>query len=418
MQINYNKNQTFTGYDARQLKGLFATNKDCAREIRAFASQYNLDVYIPNIVSNSIRKEYGTLTERNSILWAQDYFTFLKDKAVLFDASRDFLKRVLRSCADGIGRQLKLKPLQSAPHIRGGNYFNCNVNGKRKLLLSEDKLILPEEILKVFHDADEICPVPKLDYHIDLFLRPLDNGNVLLADNKATTESLNKLFNGYRNLLEQNNLTPSEIEKYQDIADKIEVALKKFELTNEYDKYKPLENEEKIFEALKKYGFNPIKVPGNYHYLESVKSPEREKELLTNFEKNIKTIEEYIKEFPQEMQDFVKGRIALERVMVEKDKTIGVEWETFYDNNFLNAITFKDKNGKIVYITNAPLLDRRLGITAEIEEKTGLSFRNLFLESISPYVDKENIHFISERLTEKLFRYEGGVHCSAAEIPA
>ncbi|MBQ1612604.1 MAG: hypothetical protein II085_03925, partial [Alphaproteobacteria bacterium] len=132
----------------------------------------------------------------------------------------------------------------------------------------------------------------------------------------------------------------------------------------------------------------------------------------------MKAIEEYAKSYPKEMQKIIRGHIALERVMVEKDKTIGVEWEKFYDNNFLNAITFKDKNGKIVYITNAPLLDRRLGITAEIEEKTGLSFRNLFLESISPYVDKENVHFISERLTEKLFRYEGGVHCSAAEIPA
>ena len=418
MQINFNDKQLFKGCDARRLKGVFVTDGDCAREIRKIVDYYNLDVYTPQIASKSIQKDYFSLNKENKLLWAQDYFTFIKDKAVLFDYSREFLQRVLRGCADGIKRQLKLEPLKSVPHIRGGNFYICDVNGTRKLLIAEDKLILPEEALKLFHDVDEICPIPKLDYHIDLFLRPLDNGNVLLADNKSTVNSLNRLSSEYKSLIENTELSIVEKEAYQKIIDSIKWAIKKFDYTQQYDKYKPQEKTEQIVESLKKYGFNPIRVPGNYYYLEGIKSKEKEQQQLMNFENNMQAIENYSKAYSPEFQRIVNAHIELQREIVKNDKKIGVELEKLYDNNFLNALAFKDINGKIVYVTNAPMLDKKLGITPEIEMKTGLSFRNIFIESISPYVDKENIHFISDKLTSKLFHYMGGANCIVAPIPA
>lgn len=98
------------------------------------------------------------------------------------------------------------------------------------------------------------------------------------------------------------------------------------------------------------------------------------------------------------------------------DPNFGVEIVKKYKNNFLNAIAAK-QNGKLIYITNAPLLDKKLGITPEIEEKTGFSTKKLFVDSVAPYIDKENIHFIDEKTTEKLFDIMGGIHCTAAEMP-
>ena len=100
---------------------------------------------------------------------------------------------------------------------------------------------------------------------------------------------------------------------------------------------------------------------------------------------------------------------------LDKDK-LGLEVQNMYANNFINAIVSKNSEGKLDYITNAPLLDKEMGITPEIEEKTGFSTKNMFLESISPYIDKENVHFISEKLTERLFKFFGGVHCTAVEM--
>ena len=93
----------------------------------------------------------------------------------------------------------------------------------------------------------------------------------------------------------------------------------------------------------------------------------------------------------------------------------GIEAVNDYFNNFTNAIVHK-KDGELHYITNAPLLDTHLGITPEIEELTGFSTKNLFIESIEPFVKRENVHFIDEKTTNKLFDLCGGIHCSVAEV--
>ena len=109
--------------------------------------------------------------------------------------------------------------------------------------------------------------------------------------------------------------------------------------------------------------------------------------------------------------------IELETFKKDHDKTLGVEMESFYENNFINAIAYKKNDGKIGYITNASLLDKTLDITPEIEQKTGFSTKNMFIESVAPYIDKENIYFVDEKLTQKLFKNMGGIHCAASEIP-
>ena len=417
MQINQTNTQTFKGYDARPLKGLFVTSRECQRELSRVLRPFDVDVFTPQIESKSVRKEFASLESQSRLLWTQDYFTFLKDKAVLFDFSREHLKRVLRGCADGVKKQLRLEPIAQPVHIRGGNYFICDVNGTRKLLIARDRLYMPVDMLKTFHDSDEVCPIPKLDYHIDLFLRPLDNGNVLIADNQATVQSLNRLAQKYQKYIEQNNLTPEAAKPFEDIITQINFALEKFEITTKFDKYEPAYTTEQIAEQLTQHGFNPIRVPANYYYLDKIKTEAKTEEHLANFKTNMQRLKEFSLTLSKDDQRKINGWIVGQELYVKQDPKLGLELQSFYDQNFVNAITFKDKNGKIVYITNAPLFDRMLGITPEIEEKTGLSMRNEFIESVSPYIGRENIHFISDKLTEKLFKYMGGIHCTAAEIP-
>ena len=192
MDIKYNNTQNFTGYDARKLRGLFISDKRCAEQIKKFANVLEVDIYTPSIASKSIRKDYAEVTNSNQFIWAQDYVTVMDTRAILFDSTREHIKRVLRASTDGLSKVLKLPTIKSEPHLRGGNFFVCDVNGIKKLIVGDNRAnIYPQDLFKKIFGVDEICPIPRLDWHIDLFIRPLDNGNVLVADYNATQKGLN-----------------------------------------------------------------------------------------------------------------------------------------------------------------------------------------------------------------------------------
>ena len=87
----------------------------------------------------------------------------------------------------------------------------------------------------------------------------------------------------------------------------------------------------------------------------------------------------------------------------------------------MNANVIKNRDGKLVYITNKSSVDDMLKLTPEISEKIGFSFEDEFIKSISDYVDREHIYFINgekdfvkDRL---LYDFGGGIHCLCTEIP-
>ena len=127
-------------------------------------------------------------------------------------------------------------------------------------------------------------------------------------------------------------------------------------------------------------------------------------------------LRELAKGHTSDIQDKVEQYIKLKTLEVAHNKDIGVQLENRYENNFINAIVTRNKDGELVYVTNASIFDKKLGITPEIEEITGFSTRKMFIDSISPYIKPENIHFIDEKLTEQLFKFMGGIHCTATEI--
>ena len=417
MDIKYNNTQNFTGYDARKLRGLFISDKRCAEQIKKFANVLEVDIYTPSIASKSIRKDCAEVTNSNQFIWAQDYVTVMDTRAILFDSTREHIKRVLRASTDGLSKVLKLPTIKSEPHLRGGNFFVCDVNGIKKLIVGDNRAnIYPQDLFKKIFGVDEICPIPRLDWHIDLFIRPLDNGNVLVADYNATQKGLNDGLETLRKHAKRTDITPKQKAQLDEIIDKLETEIEKWKITEQFAKYKPQERTTQIIETLSNNGFNPIPIPGTHYYLDGIKNPNLEQERLENFEKNMTNLRELAQGHTQDIQNKVEQYIKLKTLEVAQNENIGVELENIYENNFINAIVTKNKNGELVYLTNASIFDKKLGITPAIEALTGFSTRKMFIDSVSPYIKPENIHFIDERLTEQLFKFMGGIHCTAAEI--
>ena len=416
MEIKYTT-QDFTGYDARKLKGLFVSDKRCAETLQKLSGAMDVDIFTPSIASKSIRKELAEVSTQNKFIWAQDYITVMDNRAILFDSTREHLKRVLRASADGLSKALKLPTIKSEPHLRGGNFFVCDVNGVKKLLVGDNKAdIYPQDLFKKIFGVDEICPLPRLDWHIDLFVRPLDNGNVLVADYTKTKDGLNRGLDILRQHAKRNDITSEQKVQLDEIIDKLETEIAKWDITEQFARYKPQEKTTQIINTLSDNGFNPIPVPGTHYYLDGIKNPDLEQERLENFAKNMQDLNELAQNHTPDIQQRVNQYIKLKTFEVSQNQNIGVELENIYENNFINAIVTKNQNGELVYVTNASLLDRKLGITPEIEELTGFSTRKMFVDSISPYIKPENIHFIDERLTERLFKFMGGIHCTVSEI--
>ena len=408
--------QNFTGYDARSLRGVLVTDGCCAKALSQLGKKFDLGVVQPNIASKSIRKNLHNLVEGNKLLWAQDYFSILPQGIILYDDTREIIKRVLRATADGIQKTIGLKALKSEPHLRGGNFFVCNVNEKKKLLVGANRLIYSEEMFKKIFDVDEVLPIPVLDWHLDLFIRPLDNGNVLVADGGETKKYIEKGIEKLKTYLMQDDLTTSDRAEAEAVIEQLGLAIQKWEITEKFAPYKPQETVPKIVEALKNAGFNPIIVPGVYYYLDGVKNEEKEKEIKNNFMNHANQLMDLSSSYSKDVQKDVMNYLALKAAILKNDKNLAVDLENFYNNNFVNAIVTKNENDEIVYITNAALLDEELGITPEFEAKTGVSTKNMFIESVSPYIKPENIHFIDKKLTKRLFEKMGGIHCTAAEI--
>lgn len=411
---------SFKGYDSRPLKGLMCTDKSCADAINRTLknSDDSIDIYTPQIASKSIRKEHAQLCSEKKLMWAQDYLTFgyAPGSFVLYDNSRDYSKRVLRATADGLKKNQKIEPFHPEPHIRGGNFFICQKDGKQTMLVCENRQTYPEDFAKKIFNVGSIHEIPKLDYHLDLYIRPLDNGNVLVSDNDMLKDGMKKGMEKIQNYINENQVSKSEKAELENIINNIDVLIQKLEITEEHDPYKQKENTQKVVDAIEKAGLNPIKVPANYYYLGPIKRKEHVEELTQEFKENAKKQLEESKKYSQDIQDAILKILYGQALRTQIDPHFGVEIIKKYENNFLNAITYK-KDGKLIYITNAPLLDKTLEITPEIEAKTGFSTKNMFIESVAPYIDKENIHFIDEKTTEKLFDIVGGIHCTAAEIP-
>lgn len=398
--INSYSNVKFKGYDARKLKSIAITevglNYKIAEQLDEVAKKNDFELEILNdnklrplsycyevipkeeykipegyvdvttlklpknvkvVIEKSEPKTRGFKKSTNTILWAQDIATVTPSKKILVNCTWNTLGKNIAEKYD-----LKYFP-GSVSHISGGNLFFVKNDSAEELLVgNNEKYRFKNRLQKMKEDfgVENIIFIPQMDYHLDLFIRPLNNKQILVADDEMSLKMLSEGIAVYSDAalvakdMEELSVLRNAVNKLSDRQEMLKKTIK----SNNRPAYKD------VAKVLEGNGFEPIPVPGRVYY--------------------------------ESGEDVVNL------------------------TNYMNAILSLNKNDEIVYITNKSTLDDKIGITKEMEKKYGFSTEKYFKDSISKYVKPENIYFISgenNSIADNLTRLAGGVHCLACEIP-
>lgn len=362
MRINTSSNIKFQGYDARPLKGFFmgASDRGIVREMQKIGQKEDFKIFskikAKHIYCGETVPELIPYDNAQAI-WAQDVWTFCKNK--LYTAQK--IEKVREICDF-----FKIKNIDSKKHVAGGNMFFIK-NGKQDDLLvgqkELEKLSVPE--LKEKYNVEKVHVIPQMDYHLDLFIRPLDKKRILVADDFLTLETL---AGGLKNLVNFIASRPvGERKKYKNMFLQFGSRVKNFQNIINMN---PRCQVDEICEILEVNGYKPIRVPGRiYDIYESTQA-----------------------------EPFLSHHC-----------------------NYINANALINNNKELVYITNKSNIDKTLGLTQKMSEKINFSFEKSFLKSISPYIDPEHIYFVKGDnnfvANEMLTTYQGGIHCTCSEVP-
>ena len=422
-----NNSVNFSGYDARKIKAFVMTNNyaDIANEVKKIGDIENFKVLMLEKSPSSfvLKDDAFELSKKHNGAWAQDMWGVVNNtllardnldpKTKLWNMILDLapnitqLKRQEESEVHKLshfvdllhnfpvvnknGKEFvqlptsegfmevekviyeqhfqsqidKLTKLSKQCHIKGGNYFiTKGENGKDELLIGQDELKkFNLQELKEMFQIDKIHVIPQADYHLDLFIRPLKDKKVLIADDEMMSRILDDGFDKITKLILSK--PQNEREQYRDVYIKVGTYAQGFKKIMNNN---PLPKTDEIEEALVKSGYEPIRVPARLF------------DILYNGE------DSYILK---------------------------------QHHNYMNASVHINDNGEVVYITNKSILDDTLNLTDEIKKETGFSLEKVFKDAIKPYVDK--IYFVSGKDNvigkELLPEFFGGIHCMTMEVP-
>lgn len=363
MKINSIESNNFKGYDARPLKGFFmgSNSHSIAEEMKKIGEREGFKVYakIRSTRGSYCRPAIPTLSPFGSTkdLWAQDVITFCKDRLLAFTNHHE---------TASICDFFNIKRIVTNKHISGGNIFIVNNEGKEDLFIGEKEFsnVTPRE-LKEIYNIDKIHILPQMDFHLDLFIRPLDKKRILVADDEMTLKVLETGFTKFKEFIkskkqEKNPISQAIIENFNEL-------ILEFKFDSSINKAPKSKD---IIEKIKQAGFTPISVPGRIY--------------TTNLERYNKT-------------------------------------SLSHDCNYINANVLINKEGDLVYITNKSNIDKRLGLESDFTKEFDFRFEKEFIKSISPYVKPEKIYFIDgdDNYVSKTMLKEmlGGIHCTCSEIP-
>lgn len=429
IQNTYNQNQTnFKGYDARKLKG-FVMNSNFANiagQMKKVGEIENFKLYLfqRNGLNVNIVTDKFEQSASHKGCWAQDIWGIVKNNLLSYENTekseclinlfnlkpnkfqtqvhnkmnvpqmqsyidllynmpieqvngRQVVKIVTEDGVSHIDKKLFdaefkinaqiLKNIYNHTHVKGGNYFlTKNFKGEDELLIGANELkkFSTEELKQMFM-TDKIHIIPQADFHLDLFIRPLKDKKVLIADDEMMLQSLDKGFKKIQDAVI--NSPANEREKFREPFVNLGIYKQQFQEIINLNPYAHMKDVEK---ALVEAGYEPIKVPGRIF------------EIMEN---------------------------------MEADNT---EYLLKHSLNYMNANAFINDKNELIYITNKSLLDDELGLTNEIKSKINFSLQDEFLKAVKEHVD--NVYFISgqnDALSKLLPEYNGGIHCMCMEIP-
>lgn len=359
MNISAISDTNFKGYDARPVRGFLMSYNlaGIADEMKVIGKKEGFRVFIADEFRFSSRpiKNSPMVSHMEKEFWAQDICAFYKNK---------FKSNLIGSIYRNISKYFNLLWDNSENHIAGGNSFLIKDGEEELLLVGKNELSTYSlaNIEKMFNTKN-ILALPQMDYHLDLFIRPLANKNILLADDNMTLEVLRE---GKKKVQEKLKEEP-ENEVYINIAENIEKQIRTF-ITSKNINMNPQANQ--IANLLTFHGFNVIRVPGRIYRSNCFRN---DKEVLV------------------------------------------------HSCNYINANVCINPKGDLVYITNKSNIDENLGLTKKASKELDFSFEKAFIKSLSPYIKPEHIYFVKGEYNfvadKMLSSYLGGIHCACAEIP-
>lgn len=247
MKINF-QNINFKGYDAAPLKSVYFRKTTCTpiiEEMQAIAKQEGFEI--------------KTVPGYNK--WIQDEATIVeKDSKVHLVASSSVNNNCLNKYRkDG----MDTKYCQSG-FIVGGDMFIGKYPDGRKWMITGRKFGLGNFKTNASRaygiDEKNIFQIPKQNFHIDMFMRPIGYPYILVNDFSLVDETLDEV---YSNLLcdsgfDDDTDTDNEIaefEQYKQYYEEFKNSLKSRDYYCDTDT---------ICKILENHGFKPIKVAGVY----------------------------------------------------------------------------------------------------------------------------------------------------------
>ncbi|MBQ9149991.1 hypothetical protein IJX73_03575 [bacterium] len=357
-KINNNIQTNFKGLEAQKLQAIYVQGNELLggeetfKQLEAIAKQHKIGV---------LKTNYGAP-------WIQDNITFTPDGRVLTKNME-----MGRNLANRHGfryDRIMSEDKRKVHHVAGGNlFFATNNKGKKVAITAQD--YFGENELKGyqnFYNVDKIIELPRADFHADLFITPIGDNKILVADDKMTLNSMLRMIEKIEDYI-NSNPNSQDCEKLILIAKRIYNKMMQFhESKIKYTANGALDETANI---LKDEGFEVIRVPS----------------------------------------------VVYQSYAPYEDKNLRL----MYDMNFSNALTYKNDENEVVYITGKSNLDDIFGISKDIQEKVGIGFEKMFIDTLKPYIKPQNIHFIlgdsNNPIYEILRNHKGGLHCMCAEVP-
>lgn len=358
MKVNpvlINKNINFKGHEARKLDALVVQNR-----------KHNANIIFEQLNNIAMQHKLRVIqAPKDAPTWIQDYIVITPEKKALgYLAHSDELTK---QC--GFEKIDSNNPLNfKSDTSEGGNIFYVkNKDNQNILIYSKDEKTDCLLGLEKEYNVAKIIELPKADYHTDLFITPIGDNKILVANDNLMLEEITKMSQKISDFITANP-TDKDIDRLKQIQEKI-INLG-IEFSSSKEVFKNKNADEQVCEILEKEGFEIIKVPSRLY--------------------------ECNKDTP---------------ILLSRRKL-----------NYSNAITFKNDKNEVVYITGKSHIDDEIGITKEISKKVGIGFENAFKDSISEHIKLENIYFINGSddipLSDVLYKFGGGLHCMCFEVPS
>lgn len=338
----YNTSPTFRGYAAQPLRGLFLRKTEIpgfdkiAKQLEQIGNKQGFEVFVQtneNIVSKNLDSIPNDEFIRgdSKYIWCQDNITFLPNKNFISNPN------VISKFSYDIEKFFGFKNIKTRQHIPGGNYFVIDNYGKRELLLG------------YFHMGDlgrlaqqlrinSIRLIPQADFHLDLFIRPLKNKTVLIADDKMWFNRVNQVIGK----MKKNKSLKTVYDQLIKVKNKLRIM--NLPLKTPYCRPSTVEEE------LNNLGYQTVKVPGR------------------------------IFEYKNDADGILPNHLL----------------------NYMNSIVHINPKGELVYITNKSDLNNYCGITPEIAKEINFDFETEFINSVKDHIKPENIYFTdTDKLLKK-----------------